>query len=284
MPGSSTTIGSFFCCYRSYIEPMSYRLYVDEVGNDDLGNVADARHRYLSLTGVAIRHDHVRDHATPNMNQLKSDIFKQHDPDSPIILHRKDIMNKRGPFGVLNEPDMCATFDKKLIEYLRETNYTVFTCLIDKKGMLTQTHWRQNHPYHYLMEILVEKYVQWLERRGSTGDIMPEMRRGQKDKALQRAYNRVRSLGTYYVSASRMHAALPAKQLKFRGKEANITGLQICDLVAHPSHMDIRRSREFGLSLGAFAREVIPLLRELKYDRSPYNPRTISGYGMKYLP
>lgn len=261
---------------------MSYRLYVDEVGNDDLGNVADVRHRYLSLTGVAIHHDHVRDHATPNLNRIKADIFRQHDPDQPVILHRKEIMNKRGVFGVLNDGTVCAEFDRRLLDYLRQTEYTVFTCLLDKKGMLAQQHWRQNHPYHYMMEILVEKYTQWLERQGDTGDIMPEMRRGEKDKALQRAYERVRNRGTYYVSAARMQSALLAKQLKFRDKDANVTGLQICDLIAHPSHMDVRRLRERGLPIGAFAKQIIPILDGSKYDRSAGG--VITGYGVKFLP
>src|SRR5262245_60120747 len=119
---------------------MSYRLYVDEVGNDDLGNVTDARHRYLSLTGVAIHHDHVRDYATPELNRLKTDLFREHDPDIPVVFHRKDIMNRRGPFGILRDPDKQDEFDRRLIMYLGQTDYTAFTCLIDKKGMLAQTH------------------------------------------------------------------------------------------------------------------------------------------------
>jgi hypothetical protein len=33
---------------------VKYRLYIDEVGNPDLGASADPNHRFLSLTGVAI--------------------------------------------------------------------------------------------------------------------------------------------------------------------------------------------------------------------------------------
>jgi hypothetical protein len=262
---------------------MSYRLYIDEVGNDDLGSVADERHRYLSLTGVAIHHDDVRQSATPALSQIKANIFHRHDPDDPIVLHRTDIMNKRGPFGVLRDPDICAEFDEAIVKYLRDIKYTVITGLIDKKGMLAKTYWRQNHPYHYLMEILVEKFVQWLERQNATGDIMPERRRGRKDVALQRAYERVRSAGTYFVPPERMKARLPAKKLKFRDKTENVTGLQICDLLAHPSHMYVRRSREPQLAIGPFATRVIPILTVSKYDRSPYNG-AIWGYGIKYLP
>jgi hypothetical protein len=62
---------------------MAYRLYVDEVGNDDMGHTDDERHRYLSLSGVAMDPDYVRDHATPALNALKS--ILKHDPDQHCI-------------------------------------------------------------------------------------------------------------------------------------------------------------------------------------------------------
>jgi len=227
--------------------------------------------------------DYARDHATPNMTAFKADIF-QHDPDVPLIFHRKHVMNKRGVFHKLLDQETCARFDAGLVNYLTDTDYTVITVVIDKLGMLNQRHWQEKHPYHYLMEILVEKYVQWLERKKATGDIMPEMRKGQKDCALQRAYNSVRIWGTGFVNTARIAAAIPAAKLKFRSKEDNITGLQICDLLAHPSHVYVRSLQHHQVTLGPFAAQVVPILVEKKYDRSPWNKDKIVGYGIKYLP
>ena len=148
--------------------------------------------------------------------------------------------------------------------------------------MLNQPHWEEKHPYHYLMEILVEKYVQWLERTKGVGDIMPEMRKGQKDRALQRAYSSVRIWGTNFVGRGRIEAAIPSTKLKFRSKEDNITGLQICDLLAHPSHMYVRSLQHHPVTLAPFAKLVVPIMIEAKYDRS-WNGKII-GYGIKYLP
>lgn len=257
-----------------------YRLYVDEVGNDDLGCVSDERHRYLSLTGVAMNLNHVRDYATPNLNRFKAAVF-EHDPDHPVILHRKEILNRKGAFGLLKNPDKQTQFDSGLLSYLRETEYTVTTIFIDKKAMLAKTYWTQKHPYHYLMEILIEKYVQWLERKGDAiGDVMPEMRRGKKDEALQAAFQRVRLFGTNFVPPNRIQSRLRSKHLKFRAKAENITGLQIADLVAHPSHTYIRRSRAHPVEFGPFGAQVADILRASKYDRSA------GGYlyGYKYLP
>lgn len=261
---------------------MPYRLYVDEVGNDDLTHVDDDRYRYLSLTGVAMHHNHARNVATPSLNALKLQIFHG-DPDEPVNLHRKDIVNRRGPFIVLNDEATHEDFNRLILDFISNTEYAVITALLDKKGMLNQRHWANKHPYHYLMEILTEKYAQFLERKNDVGDIMPEQRRGIKDKQLQDAFSEVLADGTHFVDPGRIKARLTAKQLKFRDKKANITGLQLCDLIAHPSHMFIRQRMRHPVALGPFAQHITPILERHKYDRSPFNGQ-IAGYGIKYLP
>jgi hypothetical protein len=111
---------------------------------------------------------------------------------------------------------------------------------------------------------------------------MPEGRKGRKDTALQRAYLAVYNSGTYYVSRARIEAALPSRALKFRYKRDNIAGLQLADLIAHPSHMIIRKRRGQNVTLGAFAERVREILMQSKYDRSAYGQ--IDGYGIKWLP
>lgn len=260
---------------------MLYRLYLDEVGNDDLSNVSDERHRFLSLTGVIIARDYARDVAVPQMAKLKSNIF-QHDPENHIIFHRKEIMQKKGPFGILQDAEKCLAFDTELIKYLNDVEYSVVTVVLDKKGMLNQPHWRDKHPYHYLMGIIIEKYAQWLQRKNSQGDIMPEKRHGRKDTDLQRAYEIVRNTGTYYVPASRIKDRIPSTQLKFRAKRDNVAGLQICDLIAYPSHCYVQYLQGHTIKLGPFSEKVISLLTQAKYDRS--GTGRLKGYGIKYLP
>lgn len=38
-----------------------YRLYIDEVGNPDLGNTDNPNHRFLSLTGIIMDLKHVEE-------------------------------------------------------------------------------------------------------------------------------------------------------------------------------------------------------------------------------
>lgn len=215
------------------------------------------------------------------MNWIKANVFG-HDPDSPLVFHRKDILGFKGPYECLRDQEKCARFDKAILRLFEVTEYATITALIDKKWMLQQEHWERNHPYHYLMDILVEKYVQFLERKQDIGDIMPESRQ-DKDALLQSAYEAVRAKGSDFVSSDRIASAIRAKHLKFRTKKDNIAGLQLCDLIAHPSHIFVRGKMGHDVSLGTFATKVADILWRLKYDRSPYNGKII-GYGIKHLP
>jgi hypothetical protein len=258
-----------------------YRLYVDEVGTDGLTRVDKDQHRYLSLTGVAMPIASVTDDLTAKMNWIKHNVFDP-DPDaSSIIFHRTEIVGLKGVFGLLTIDDKRKRFDRALLRMIDSTEFTVITALIDKVWMLRQTHWKNPHPYHYLMEILVEKYAQFLERKKSIGDIMPESRR-EKDALLQAAYDEVRKSGTYYVPRPRMLRVLPGPKLKFRTKKENISGLQLCDLLAHPSHMNVRKMMGHAVTERGFRTQIIEILKEKKYDRS--GSGRILGYGVKHLP
>lgn len=258
------------------------RLYVDEQGTDTLSNLHIDKHRYLSLTGVAIDVAHARDYLVPAVHSLKAELFDS-DPDAPIIFHRKDIMGGKGPFQrIRNDPEFRSEFDERICAIFAETNYKVITALIDKHWMVKQVHWERKHPYHYLLEILVEKFVQYLENRGcDIGDIMPESRQ-DKDRLLQGEYNRIRETGTDYVPPDRIASVLRGSNLKFRRKPDNIAGLQLCDLLAHPSHIYVRQKMGHDVSLGPFAQRVCDYLIADKYDRSGWG--TIKGYGYKHLP
>jgi len=259
-----------------------YRLYVDEVGTDDMTNLDDDNHRYLSLTGVAMEVRHARDELTPKCDWIKANVFDQ-DPDDPIIFHRYDIRGKRKQFCVLRDPKKLDLFDRAIMRVLSGTEYKVITALVDKKALAAKEEWRNKHPYHFLMEILIEKYVQLLERKQSSGDVMPEGRKGKKDTALKKAFLDVCDSGTYYVSKDRFSARLTTiKNLKFRYKRDNIAGQQLCDLLAHPSHMYIRERQAHDVNIGAFGRRIVALLEQSKYDRS--GTGQISGYGYKYFP
>jgi len=94
-----------------------YRLYIDEVGNADLGSSADPNHRYLSLTGIAIEQGYVATTVYPAVEALKTRFFNSH-PDEPLILHRSQLVNKNYPFQALRDPKIEQAFNAELLRLL----------------------------------------------------------------------------------------------------------------------------------------------------------------------
>jgi len=205
-----------------------------------------------------------------------------HDPDEPLILHRKKIVQRKGVFGVLNDDTKRALFDKAVLRTMKVCEYRVITAVIDKLEASKKAKWREKHPYHYVMQILTEKFSRLLDRVNDVGDIMPEGRKGRKDALLQEAYEEVRKSGNYYYSPAQIRHRIPSGKLKFRYKQDNIAGLQLADLLAHPSYISIVAERKSPVSLGTFGSKVEEVLMATKYDRSVYG--SITGYGRKFLP
>lgn len=254
-----------------------YRLYVDEVGNPDLENSENPNHRFLSLTGVIVDIGHIQERVHPDMEALKSHYFVSH-PDDPVILHRKEIVHHRYPFQVLRDPKIEAAFNADLLYLLRIWEYRIITVCLDKrKHQETYTTWRYD-PYHYCLAILLERFNYWLNRQGAQGDVMAESRGGKEDMRLKKSFAGIWERGTEYVDPEQFQAAVTSRELKVKPKTANIAGLQLADLLAHPSRCEILHEQGLlGRSLGPFAQQIIAILQN-KYDHEA--GRT---FGKKFL-
>lgn len=90
---------------------MKYRIYVDETGNSDLESSENPNHRFLSLTGIIINLDYVKNILNPEIENLKTYFFDSH-PDEPIIFHRKEMVNKKYPFSKLKNPEIENNFNE----------------------------------------------------------------------------------------------------------------------------------------------------------------------------
>ena len=188
---------------------MKYRMYIDEVGNSDLGASQDPNHRYLSLTSVVLELGYVDAHLFPALESLK-----------------------RKYFG----------------------------------GLL----------------VLVERFVLWLRRNNQVGDVMAESRGGKEDRRLKDSFERVYDSGSQFVNRQEFAARLTSRQLKVKPKSNNIAGLQLADLVAHPSYK-ATLARRSGEDLPQnFGGQIAAILERDKYDRDAAGQ--IEGWGRKWLP
>lgn len=240
-------------------------MYVDEVGNADLRSSDDPNHRFLSLTGVVIKLGHVESAVHPQLEDLKSRFFGSH-PDDPVILHRKELVNRRGPFAGLRDPAVNAAFDTELLGFMRSWDYTVISVCLDKKAHKEKYTVWQYDPYHYCLAVLLERYVYFLNRRGVQGDVIAESRGGKEDRRLKESFARLCEKGSGYADAAQMTGALTSRQLKVKQKSNNLAGLQLADLVAHPSRNEILKENGHPMNIAPFAAKVIAVL-QVKYDQ-----------------
>jgi hypothetical protein len=257
------------------------RLYVDEVGNADMKSSADPNHRFLGLTGVILGLEHETTVVTPSLVALKKKYFEK--PGQPLpVLHRKEMLNRLPPFEALKDPTVRTAFDKELLALLGSFDYTVITVVIDKADHLQKYKAWQAYPYHYCLLALIERYAMYLNRRGLKGDVLAESRNKKPDKQLKASFARIFQPNALRQLKAGDLQCLTSQELKVKPKKDDVSGLQIADLVAHPSWRAMRLARDGKGLPDDFGAHVYKILTASKYDRK-WNG-TISGYGEKWLP
>lgn len=256
------------------------RLYIDEVGNGDLkGAATDDNARFLSLTGVLTKQDIHAQSFEPAVSHFKNDLLGS----DQIILHRREIMRREGPFAILKDEQLRSEFDTRLLLLIRELPYLVITITIDKREHLNTYGVWQYDPYHYCLRCLVERYVQWLARHQVTGDVAIEPRAPKADKKVKNSFKLIHEHGTEHVASSTIQRHLTSREIKFFPKIRNVAAMQICDLIAHPSYRYAKLTK-FGETVAPdFGSAVADILIERKYARNP-RTKSIVGWGLKWLP
>ena len=254
-----------------------YRMYVDESGNSDLNYTGDPNSKFLALTGVVIDLEHVRNKVHPEMESLKTAYFDSH-PDEPVILHRSDIMNRRGAFQPLRDSRVNNTFGREILKCLKEWEYVVITVCLDKEKHVKHYGTWSRDPYHYCMEVLLECFCVLMCQLHSTGDVMAESRGGKEDRRLKDEFRKLWENGTDGLEPESIQRLLTSRELKVKPKSANTAGLQLADLIVNPSRSEILAENGLlGRGLGAFAREIVNVLGEKYYRRGDII------YGKKFL-
>ncbi|MBA3975972.1 MAG: hypothetical protein C0504_17335 [Candidatus Solibacter sp.] len=256
---------------------MSYRLFVDEVGHADLRSAENPNERYLALTGAIID---MTSYSVALDERFRA-IKQQHFGTDSVVLHRREILDRRGPFGVLRDDRRSESFSEDILHALRDITFVAITVAIDKKAHKERYGRWQFHPYHYCMTCLVERYAKWLSRRGLIGDVLAESRNANEDKALKGTYRRFYERGSLQVREREVIERLSSRELKLSKKSANINGLQLVDLIASPSFRWMLCQRRGEPMTAKFGGQVARIL-QTKYDRSPSG--AIDGFGCKWLP
>jgi hypothetical protein len=197
------------------------------------------------------------------------------------ILHREDIAAKRGVFSKLNDKDFEKKFNENYFTLLKEMDYKICAVVLDKKDHLGKYQTSANHPYHYCLDILLERYTHFLEKNGR-GDVWAEARGKKEDNALRASYERFYQYGTNFRSPQYIQKTLTSKKIKIKPKEKGIAGLEFADLLSLPTRIDIlytfRKVRNLDEN---FNKKVVDVIQD-KYFKNDYNGKII-GHGKKFI-
>lgn len=261
-----------------------YRLYIDESGDHTYSVMESPSKRYLGILGCFIESNYYRQEFQPRLEQLKQKYFP-HSPDEPVILHRSEIIEKRSSFWRLRDPEIERSFNNELLNFFKTADYRVVIVVIDKKSHIERYKEAAFHPYHYCVAALLERYCGFLNIHNAIGDVLAERRGTTEDMQLKEAYRRVYESGTTQRNPEFFQKVLTSKEIKIKPKSANIAGLQLADLLAHPCKNEIllenKRITEKEWKGETFGKEICKYL-ESKYNRHIYNGR-IRGYGKVFL-
>jgi hypothetical protein len=261
-----------------------YRLYIDESGDHTFENLDSSPKRYLGILGCFIEAEYYRGAFQPKLEQLKQKFFP-HSPDEPMILHRREIIDKSGRFWRLRDPEVEKNFNNDLLKFFEATDYKVVAVVIDKKSHIERYQAAAFHPYHYCIAALLERYCGFLNFCNAVGDVLAEQRGGKEDMQLKEAYRRTYESGTTQRGSEFFQKSLTSKEIKIKPKSANIAGLQLADLLAYPCKNEILfendRITDQDWQSQKFSQEICKCLSE-KYNRHIFNGR-ISGYGKVFL-
>jgi hypothetical protein len=258
-----------------------FRLYLDESGDHVFRDVMEPAHRFLCLLGCWFRNpDYLKFHEA--LEGLKSGLLPHH-PDEPVVLHREDMLNARKGFKALRDPAKRREWDEGLVRVIAGAEFKIVAVVIDKQALRKAYGETAAHPYHLGLGFLLQRYAGFLNHINRTGDLMAESRGGVEDRLLKESYSRVYQRGVWQTHANSFQAALTSCELKLKNKQANISGLQLADLLGHPVKQWVLRNH--GLlegEMAPFAQRVLQTL-EGKFNQQLYNGR-IEGYGTVLFP
>lgn len=204
-------------------------LYLDESGDHNLEKI-DPKYPVFVLGGIIVDRMYARTVMQPRIRQLKLNFFG----DPGIILHTNDILRARNGFEALKDPEFRDGFYEALNVMMRDLEYQVIACVIDKPRLVAQYGKNAGDAYMYSLKVLIERFCKDLGECIDGGMIYAERRGEPLDHDLNLAWERLRSDpgGTGNTDSTMIDERIC--ELIVKDKRLNVAGLQLADLVISP--------------------------------------------------
>jgi len=258
---------------------VKYRLYIDESGTHNYCQSDKIDKRYLALIGLIIEENEYIKNIQPKIRKIKQ--ILSDDPDDLPILHREDIVLKKGCFSKLKNIDIHTEYNDLFFDLISNSDYCICVVVLDKTSHLNKYGNSAFHPYHYCLNVLLERYILFLTEKDGFGDVIAEARGKKEDGELRQAYSDFYQRGTYFLEAPLIQQRLTSSKIKIKRKDAGVEGIEFADLLALASKLDTLHSLgEMPVLTDNFCKIIIEKING-KYRKSSIG--RINGFGRKLI-
>ncbi|MDI9314101.1 MAG: hypothetical protein QM529_05470 [Hydrotalea sp.] len=257
-----------------------YRLYIDESGDATYSFHKNKENRYLCLLGVIIAKEYYENTLSPKLEIIR-ELFTDDRDDMPIF-HYTDVVRHKKHFEKLNDKIIEKQFNQMYLDFLCDAEISLIAVVIDKEKHRSTYQNLASHPYHYCLDVLLERYIRCLKENNGYGDIMIEARGNNEDNPLKESFNNFFNHGTKYCSVDEIRRNLTAREIKIRRKFHRIIGLEISDMLVNPMRKFILHQYDINTLLvkNSFDEKVLEIIApKIKRDSKD----SIKGYGIKML-
>ncbi len=255
-----------------------YRLYIDESGHPQpvKNQNSTIKNQYLCLLGVIINNNNYKD-LSRKWEEMR-ELFLE-DRDNKPIFHYTDVIAGQKHFIKLKtDMKIKNQFNKLYLDFCRAADISLISVTIDKNNHFKTDKNITFPAYGCCLEVLLERYVRFLQEHNAAGDIMIEQRGQKEDRALQSHYANLYASGTKYAS---LKSHISSKELKIKSKEHRIVGLEISDMLATIiKYFTLYQYKKINSLDNNFSLQVINEIKsKIKADANG----KIKGYGIKMI-
>jgi hypothetical protein len=238
-------------------------VYVDESGDHNLETQEDEYDMFV-LSFCIFSKPLYTEQIVPAFQRLKF----QHFGHDMVVFHEREIRKATGSFRFLTDKGRRDSFLADLGNWVEESDFTIIAIAI-RKSEYRARYRSPGNPYHFSMQMGLERVHKCLQRRGQSRGITHvvfESRGKREDEALELEFRRVCD-GMNYTGRP-----FPF-EIVFPGKQINSTGLQLADLTARPIGRHVLNPSQANRAFQSIS---------AKLDRSPSGK--VEGYGLKCFP
>jgi len=208
-----------------------YIIYVDESGDHSLESIDEAYPVFVLACCIVNKADYAG-HIVPEFQKFK---FKHFGHDM-VVLHAREIRKSEGDFSFLLNKEVRALFHADLNALMDDSPFSLVATAIDKLKYVRKYE-IPTSPYTLAVQFCLERTHDFLVRnkqQNKLTHIIVESRGRKEDTELELEFHRI--INNHYdrrMKFKRPYNLTPF-DIRFAGKQANSTGMQLADMVAHP--------------------------------------------------